>query len=154
MYGGAFHMLPEVWRIPSMTFLKFITLWLTGDQENGVLPLRSVTVYHWRNHATQYRRVRSDMQYLMSHVERAARDKRVWIENQHKWTTNETLVVYEKIRAKFKYPSSSGRAKSRFSEFSWRTIVNLVRNHKGKLIGEPQNVSDNEEEEEEHHEQV
>ena len=65
------------------------------------------------------------------------------------------VVVYEEIRAKFKYPSSSGRARSRFSEFSWQTIVNLVRNHEGKLVGEPQNVSDNEEEEEEeHHEQV
>ena len=36
VYGGAFHMLPEVWRIPSMTFLQFITMWLTGDQENSV----------------------------------------------------------------------------------------------------------------------
>ena len=85
VYGGAFHMLPELWRIPSMTFLQFITMWLTGDQENGVPPLCSVTVYHWRNHATQYRHVRSDMQYLMRHVERAARDKRVWIENRHEW---------------------------------------------------------------------
>ena len=40
-----------------------------------------------------------------------------------------------------------------FGELSWRTIVHLVRNHKGKLVGE--HVSDNEEEEEdEHHEQV
>ena len=86
----------------------------------------------------------------MRHVERAARDKRVWIENPHKWTTNDTIVVYKEVRAKFNYPSSSGRARSRFSEFSWQTIVNFVRNHKGKLVGEP--VCANEEEE--HHEQV
>ena len=138
-------MLPEGWRVPSMTFLQFITIWLTGDQENGVPPLRNVTVYHWRNHATQYCRIRSDMQYLMGHVERIARNKGVWKENPHQWTTNETLVVYKEIQAKFKYQSSQGRARNRFSEFSWQTIVNLVRNHKGKLVGEPQSDSKNEE---------
>ena len=46
VYGGAFHMLSEGWRIPSMTFVQLISMWLAGDQENGVPSLRHVTVYH------------------------------------------------------------------------------------------------------------
>ena len=116
-------------------------MWLTGDQDNGVPSLCTVSVYHWRDHTTQHRRVRSDTQYLMSHAERAAREKGEWKENQHKWTTNETLTVYEGVVGKFKYTSSNGRVINRFNEFSWQTIVNLVRNHKGKLVGEPQSNS-------------
>ena len=147
VYGGAFHMLPQGWRIPLMTLLQFIMMWLTGDQENGVPPLRNVTVYHWRNHATQHRRVWSDMQFLMKHVERAAREKGVWKENSHEWTTQDTLKLYEDVDSKFKYPGTAGSRRNRFNEFSWRTIVNLVRNHKGKLVGEVQSDSDSSDEE-------
>ena len=90
-----------------MTFVQLITMWLTGDQENGVPPLRKVTVYHWRNHATQHCRIRSDMQFLMKHVERVARSNGVQKENPHVWTTGETLELYESVVSKFKYQSSS-----------------------------------------------
>ena len=56
-YGGAFHMLPKDWRIPSMTFVQFITMCLTGDPDNGVPPLSKVGIYHWKRHALQHRRV-------------------------------------------------------------------------------------------------
>jgi len=136
VYGGAFHMLPEGWRVPSMTFVQFISMWLTGDKENGVPPLYKVTIHHLKEHATQPRRVRSDFQYIMSHVARIGTSRNVWYGyNNHEWTTGQTLILYEHIYHKFCYPHK-GKKRERFDEFSWRTVVNLVRNHKGQLVGE------------------
>ena len=136
MYGGTFHMLPEGWRVPSMTFAQFISMYLSGDQDNGVPPLCNVIVHHWKGHATQYRRVQSDMQYLMGHVKRVALESLAWKEENHRWSTGETLLLYEVVVGKFKFDSKSGGKRKRFNEFSWRTVVNLVRNHKGVLVGE------------------
>ena len=77
------------------------------------------------------------MQYLMKHVERVARANGAWIKNPHVWTAGETLKVYEAVVNKFKYQTSGQSSRNCFNEFSWRTIVNLVRNYKGKLVGEP-----------------
>ena len=46
--------------------------------------------------------------------------------------------MYEEVVSRFKYPLSSRGARNRFDAFVWRTIVNLVRNHKDKLVGEVQ----------------
>ena len=43
------------------------------------------------------------------------------------------------------YKGRNGTARSRFQEFSWRTVVNLVRNHKGKLIGKDVDIETNNE---------
>ena len=129
-------MLPQGWRVPSMTFVQMISMWLSGDKENGVPPLHKVNCYHWKGHATQYRRVSSDMKYLMSHVKREATSKNVWWGDDHDWTTGQTLIMYENVFHKFCYPSKAGVRRQRFDEFSWRTVVNLVRNHKGQLVGE------------------
>ena len=136
VYGGAFHMLPQGWRVPSMTFVQMISMWLSGDKENGVPPLHKVNCYHWKGHATQYRRVSSDMKYLMSHVKREATSKNVWWGDDHEWTTGQTLIMYENVFQRFCYPSKAGVRRQRFDEFSWRTVVNLVRNHKGQLVGD------------------
>ena len=136
VYGGGFHMLPKDWRIPSMTFVQFILMWLCGDPDNGVPPLSKVTTYHWKDHATQHRRVAADMKYIMGHVKRSAESRNTWNTPSHNWTVGETLRAYESVKALFMYKGRNGTARSRFEEFSWRTVVNLVRNHKGKLIGE------------------
>ena len=44
--------------------------------------------------------------------------------------------MYENVFQKFCYPSKAGVRRQRFDEFSWRTVVNLVRNHKGQLVGD------------------
>lgn len=46
VYSNALHMLPHRFKIPSMFFVQFVVMWLTGDQEKGAPPLRNVTVYH------------------------------------------------------------------------------------------------------------
>ena len=66
----------------------------------------------------------------------------MWKDKNHEWNVHETLTVYEEVVGKFKYPSSSVTARNRFNEFSLRTIVNLLRNHKGKLVGEEQSDSE------------
>ena len=136
IYRGSFHMLPKDWRIPSMTFIQFISMWLCGDPHNGVPQLSKVTTYHWKDHATQHRRVAADMKYLMRHVKRSAEPRNTWKPLLHQWTVEESLKVYESVKALFMYRSRKGTSRTRFEEFSWRTIVNLVRNHKGLLVGE------------------
>ena len=76
VYEGGFHMLPKDWRVPSMTFVQFISIWTCGDPDNGVPPpLSKVTTYHWKDHATQHRRVAADMKYIMGHVKRSAESR-------------------------------------------------------------------------------
>ena len=72
----------------------------------------------------------------MSHVERVAISRNVWYGYDHDWTTGQTLILYEHVFHKFCYPHK-GKRRQRFDEFSWRTMVNLVRNHKGQLVGDP-----------------
>ena len=48
----------------------------------------------------------------------------------------------KEVVPRFKYPSSSGSRRNCFDEFSWRTIVNLVRNHTFKLVGEVEEVEE------------
>ena len=76
------------------------------------------------------------MKYIMGHVKRSAESRNTWNTPSHNWTVGETLRAYESVKALFMYKGRNGTARSRFEEFSWRTVVNLVRNHKGKLIGE------------------
>ena len=143
VYGGGFHMLPKDWRIPSMTFVQFISMWLCGDIDNGVPPLSKVTTYHWKGHATQHRRVAADMKYIMGHVKRSAESRKTWNPPSHEWTVQETLRTYESVKALFMYKGRNGTVRSRFQEFSWRTVVNLVRNNKGNLIGEEVDIETN-----------
>ena len=120
-----------------MTFVHFITMWLTRDPDNGVPPLSKIGTYHWKGHALQHRRVCGDMQYLMRHVKRKVVQLNKWRSAAHQWCAEETLILYNYIVSRFQFKSRS--RKSRFNEFSWRTIVNLVRNHKGVLVGEEEN---------------
>jgi hypothetical protein len=59
-----------------------------------------------------------------------------WKEGDHRWSIGDTLLLYEVVVGKFKFDSSRGVKRKRVNEFSWRTVVNLVRNHKGVLVGE------------------
>lgn len=52
--------------------------------------------------------------------------------------------MYKEVMPRFKYPSSAESRRNRFDELSWRTIVNLVRNHKVKLVGEVEEQDDEE----------
>ena len=38
-YNGGLHILPQGWKLPDMTFVQFITMWLCGDRAKGVSPL-------------------------------------------------------------------------------------------------------------------
>jgi len=136
IYSGDFHMLPKDWQIPSMTFVQFITIRLLGDPDNGVPPLSKIGTYHWKGHALQHRRVCNDMKFLTKHVRRIAIGMDKWKDPAHQWLAKETLVLYGFIANFFMFRSRNGSIRSRFNEFSWQTIVNLVRNHKGLLVGE------------------
>ena len=76
------------------------------------------------------------MQYLMGHVKIVVLESLAWKEGDHIWITGESLLLYEVVVGKFKFDSSRGVKRKRFNEFSWSTVVNLVRNHKGVLVGE------------------
>ena len=111
-------------------------MWLCGDPDNGVPPLSKVTTSHLKGHAMQHRRVAADMKYLMSHVKHVAQPRNAWRSLPGEWIIQKTLALYESVKALFMFKGRNGALRTRFQEFSWRTIVNLVRNHKGILVGE------------------
>ena len=117
-------MLPKEWRIPSMTFVQFISMWLCGDPDNGVPPLSKVATSHLKGHAMQHRRVAADMKYLMSHVKRVAQPRNAWRLQPGEWIIQETLALYESVKALFMFKGRNGALRTRFQEFSWCTIVN------------------------------
>ena len=94
LYSGGFHMLPEYWQILSMTFIQFITIWLSGDPDNGVPPLSEIGTYQWKGHALQHRQVCKDMKFLMKHVRRITIGMGKWKDLAHQWRAEETLVLY------------------------------------------------------------
>jgi len=62
MHGGGFHIpSPKDLKIPSITFVQFITIWLTGDPDNGLPPLSKIGPYHWKGYALEHRWVCGDM---------------------------------------------------------------------------------------------
>jgi len=69
-------------------------------------------------------------------IKRIAAQMNKWRNTAHQWFTEETLVLYNHIVNRFQFKLRNGKSRSRFNEFSWCTIVNLVRNHKGVLVGE------------------
>ena len=72
----------------------------------------------------------------MKHVRRITIDMDKWKDPAHQWLAEETLVLYGFITQFFMFRSRNGSIRSRFNDFSWRTIVNLVQNYKGALVGE------------------
>jgi len=114
-------MLLKDWQIPSMTLVQFITM---------------LGTYYWKGHALQHIRVCNDMQFLMKHVRRITIGMGKWKDSSHQWRAEETFFLYGFIVNFFMFRSRNGSIRSRFNEFSWQTIVNLVRNHKGLLVGE------------------
>ena len=45
-YNGGIHILIQGWKIPDMTFVHFITMWLCGDCAKGIPPLQLLQTTH------------------------------------------------------------------------------------------------------------
>ena len=88
------------------------------------------------------------MKYLMRHVKRVAQPRNAWRSQLGEWITYETLALYESVKALCMFKGRNGALRTRFQEFSWRTIVNPVCNHKGILGGEEPLPSEESNEEE------
>ena len=134
-YGGRFHMFPEGWKLPSLSLTQFINLYMCGDKEAGVPPLRLVTIDHMKDHFNRPKKTLYEMRYLMKHVERAARARNLWCLNHLDWTLEKSIKMYDGVQHLFKFPPKRNKNR-RHNELSWRTVNNILQSRKGKLVGE------------------
>ena len=91
----------------------------------------------------QHSRVSADIKYIMGHIKISVESSNTWNAPSHEWTVQETLRTYESVKVLFIYKGQNGTTRLRFREFSWCTVANLVRNHKGKLIGKEVDIETN-----------
>lgn len=132
-YDNEYHVLPQDWSIPRLTFEGMIVYWYLGDSSSGVPPLVKIGGSEFKTLPRGVKK-RSDMKFLMKHVERKARDEGCFIENVNEWTQDAVRTLYAKTRKYFDYPSKT-TAQTKFDKLSWETICHNLRKHK-VLVGE------------------
>ena len=95
MYDGRFHKVPEGWSIPTMGVLQMWRLWMMGNREGRVSPLRTLTgddMKHLdaasaRREGVPRRKMRRavrtfcELKFLMEHIETKVRERGAWVEN-------------------------------------------------------------------------
>ena len=128
-------MFPEGWKMPSLSLTQFINLFLCGDRDAGVPPLRMVKTDDMKDHFTRHRQQLFEMKFLMFHVKRAAMRYNVWERRGIDWTIEKCVKMYDHIYHLFRFPTDTGR-KRRHAELSWRTVRKILAERKGKLMGE------------------
>ena len=69
-YNVGLYILPQGQKLPDMTFVQFITMWLCGDRTKGIPPLRLLQITHLKYHIPRAKHVLCAMRYLMKAVER------------------------------------------------------------------------------------
>ena len=122
-YGGKFHLLPEGYSFPRMSLQAMLNHWFLPDFNDNVPAFRIlkggdvVSVKRGRQNI-------NEMKNLVVMVEKVARDKGVWIEDQSMWDAELVSIMYYGIMDKFKIPDAK-----RCEQFSWATIYkHFIRN--------------------------
>lgn len=133
-YDNGYHVLPEGWILPRLSFEGLMMYWYFGDPSAGVPPLIKVAGTEFKNLPRGVRK-RSDMKYLMKHVERKGKNENCFIDNLNDWTPDSVRNLYARTKQFFEYPNKSS-AQTKFDKLSWETVCHNVRRNKGILVGE------------------
>lgn len=133
-YDNEYHVLPEGWVLPRLSFEGLMEYWYLGDPSSKVPPLINVGGTEFKSLPRGVRK-RSDMKYLMKHVERKARELGCYIDNINNWSIESVRNLYARTRQFFEYPNKSS-AQTKFDKLSWETICHNLRRNKGVLLGE------------------
>ena len=102
-----------------MSFQQLITMWLCGDQAEGVPPFRWLKTGHYTNMLSRAKHILCAMRYLMSHIERARKETNFWEVDPQMWTQAKALRLYDVANHRFKYRY---KRECRFHELAWMTI--------------------------------
>mmetsp|Transcript_25410 Transcript_25410/g.37992 ORF Transcript_25410/g.37992 Transcript_25410/m.37992 type:complete len:446 (-) Transcript_25410:237-1574(-) len=133
-YNNEYHVLPEGWVLPRLSFEGLVQFWFLGDPTAGVPPLIKVGGTEFKNLPRGVRK-RSDMKYLMKHVERKGRELGCYIDNIDDWTIGSVRNLFARTKQYFEYPNKSS-AQTKFDKLSWETVCHNLRRNKGYLLGE------------------
>lgn len=133
-YDNQYHVFPQDWVLPRLSFEGLMVYWFLGDPSVGVPPLMNVGGSEFKNLSRGVRK-RSDMKYLMKHVERKGREAGCYIDDFNDWTDDAVRNLYAKVRKYFEYATKSS-AQTKFDKLSWETVCHNVRKAKGILVGE------------------
>ncbi len=142
-YDNEYHVLPQGWILPKLNFEGLMQFWYLGDPSSGVPPLIKVGGTEFKNLPRGVRK-RSDMKYLMKHVERKGKEIGCFIEDINDWSLEAIRNLFNQIRSYFEYPNKSS-TQTKFEKLSWETVCHNLRRNKGVLVGEdPQQVQSEE----------
>lgn len=133
-YDNEYHCLPQHWVLPRLSFEGLMVYWFLGDPSNGVPPLIKVGGTEFKNIQRGVRK-RSDMKYLMKHVERKGREENCYMDHVKDWTPDNVRLLFDQTNKYFDYPNRNS-PHTKFDKLSWETVCHNVRRNKGVLVGE------------------
>ena len=133
-YDNEYHVLPQGWILPKLNFEGLMQFWYIGDPSSGVPPLIKVGGTEFKNLPRGVRK-RSDMKYLMKHVERKGKELGCFVEGINEWSLDSVRTLFDHTRSYFEYPNKSS-TQTKFEKLSWETVCHNLRRNKGVLVGE------------------
>lgn len=133
-YDNEYHVLPQGWILPKLNFEGLMQFWYLGDPSCGVPPLVKVGGTEFKNLPRGVRK-RSDMKYLMKHVERKGKELGCFVEDVNEWSLDSVRTLFDHTRSYFEYPNKSS-TQTKFEKLSWETVCHNLRRNKGVLVGE------------------
>ena len=126
-HHGSFKVLPPNYQFPSMTSLQLVTNWLTGNIEQNIPPLFTLSCHDLRP-IKNGRKLWNKMKAVMSIVEMYARREGCWKRLMDKWTNRSVNFLIETVWDKHIQPNFG--AKKRIGNLKWGTLYNKMSKKK------------------------
>ena len=135
-WGGRIHNVPENFEIPKMTLGALITVWFCGDRRQRIPPLKYIQGYDLPTRKNA-KVVISQMRKMIMYVRKAAEVVGFSIpRDSNDMTEADTVALYAAVKELFKYKSLRVNFRRRFEGILWKTVFNMVSQHKGKFADE------------------
>ena len=134
-YRGKFHLLPDGWVMPNLKFQSFVSMWLLGDEANGVPPLKILQAKDVNHLGKRAYKSLNEMRDLARAVRKAGIITGYW-KDEYIWDLQKVTLLVQSILKFFKYESNVKGYKRRFEHLSWKSVHNLYLKNKKVLVGE------------------
>jgi hypothetical protein len=125
-WGGQFHPIPENFTIPSLNVQAMWRLWMCGNEDQRIPPLRILIPQNLKGNE---RKKFSHLKVIMRLLEEKARSLDCWVgSNRTRVTIVQATAMFEEARSVLPDPPVSRQNyQRRVGEVAWRTIRNLIQ---------------------------
>ena len=125
-WGGQFHPIPENFKIPSLTVQTMWRLWMCGNEDQNMPPLRMIAPKDLND---KERKKLSRLKVTMRLLEQKVRSLDCWVDpSRTQVTMEQATTMFEAARCVLPDPPVSRQCyQRRVGQVTWRTMTNLIR---------------------------